>query len=85
MGLFRNSRELQFTDSKPWQKPQANPRNKGEEHYFIEKKEDIRRGGLKRKSIGEKSEFRVVQGGFSLAELLGESISYRKYNHHLFL
>lgn len=43
-------------------KTTANPRDEGEEHYSTEEKEDIRRGGLQRTSIGEKSEFRGAQG-----------------------
>lgn len=40
MGLFGNSRELQFGTSLLWQKPtDSSPANKGEEGCFVEKKE----------------------------------------------
>ena len=59
MNEFRNSRKLQFRTSMLWQKPQASPANKGEERYFIEKKEEVRYGCFEGKSYGGKLEFRV--------------------------
>lgn len=44
---------MQFWTSKPWQKI-IGKFNKGEEYYFIEKKEDIGKGCFEQKSIGEK-------------------------------
>ena len=58
--LFRNSRESQFITSKLWQKPQASPRNKDEEHYFIEKKEEVERDCFKQKLTGEKRECSIM-------------------------
>lgn len=81
--LCRNSRESQFITSKLWQKPQASPGNKDEEHYFIEKKEEVERGCFKQKLTGEKRECHIMS--FSLAKLLVQLISYRRCNVRLFL
>lgn len=42
MGLFKNSRELQFGTIKLQQKLQASPANKEEGSYLIEKKEAVK-------------------------------------------
>lgn len=62
-----------------YSKPQGNPKNKGGEHYFIEKKEEAERSGYEPKSIRREGEFRVMEAsrwqnssGFSLAGLLLE-------------
>lgn len=60
-----------------YSKPQGNPKNKGGEYYFIEKKEEARRSSYEPKSIGREGEFGVMEtshwqnsSGFSLAGLL---------------
>ena len=58
--LFKNSRESQFITRKLWQKPQASPRNKDEEHYFIGKKEEAERFCFKQKLTGEKQECSIM-------------------------
>jgi len=43
MGLFGNNRTV-MQDMQATAKPQASPTNKGEEHYFMEKEEEVGRG-----------------------------------------
>ena len=40
--------------------PQASPQNRGGEHFLMEKKEEVERGGYEQKSLGGKWEFRVM-------------------------
>lgn len=51
--------------------------NKGEECYFLEKKEEVGRRSFEQKSIEEKQEFSVMTV-FSLAKLQRQSISCRR-------
>ena len=64
-------------------KPQAGPTNKGEDCYFMNKKEEVGKGCFEQKSLGENQ----VQGdeGFSLPQLKEQLISYRRHNIHLSL
>lgn len=41
-------------------KPEASPKNKKEKHYFIEKKEEVGKGGYEQKSIRGEQEFKAV-------------------------
>lgn len=76
MVLFSNSREVQFGTCKLWQKPQANATNKGEDCYFMEKKEDVRRCCFQRKPAGEKQKCKMMMVSHWLGStfLIGDAV-----------
>ena len=60
MGLIGNSRELQFRTSKLGQKPYVSPANKGEEHHYVEKEEEVGRAWFEGEHTGERQALGVM-------------------------
>jgi len=59
MGLSRHSREFESGASKLWKNHRQRPKNKREEHHFMEKKEELGRRCFELKSVRGNQEFWV--------------------------